>query len=58
MTGGVTHLGQGPPAGQGMTDERVPAVVDREHAKACQAERLAGGEEPAAEGVAILSIDC
>jgi hypothetical protein len=30
---GVAHLGQRPPAGQRGTDERVPAVVNRERLK-------------------------
>ena len=34
-------------AGHGVTDERIPAVVDRERTEARQTQDLARGQEPA-----------
>ena len=53
MPRGVPDFGQCPTPGQRMADEGVPAVMNSEHAKAFPPERLARGEEPAAEGVAL-----
>jgi len=49
----IPDLGQRPPAGERVADERMPAVVDGQHAEAVAAQRLAGRQEPAAEGVAL-----
>ena len=46
-------LGQRAPSGQGAADERMPAVVDGQCAKAFPAECLAGGAEPATVSMAL-----
>ena len=47
----IPDLRQRPSARQPMTDELMPPVVDRKRLKARQVEPLAGGFEPATEGV-------
>lgn len=53
MSRGAPHLRQRAPASQGVADERMPAVVDGQGAEALSAQHLAGGEEPATQGVAL-----
>ena len=48
----VADLGKCIATGQGVADEHVAAVVDRERLQPLSAQHLAGGAEPLAEGVA------